>query len=63
MKIPVFSRQLFSEKAPTYRRRAGFFIDNFEYILQLFLVFLRLTLKKQMLAGFLLFIVCSPVSP
>ena len=35
-------------------RRSGVFIVNFKYILHLFLVFLLLTLNKQMLPGLLL---------
>ena len=35
-------------------RRSGVFIVNFEHILHVFLVFLLVTLNKQMLAGFLL---------
>ena len=38
-------------KRPERRRRSGLFIVNFEHISHLFLVFLLLTLKKQMLAG------------
>ena len=33
------------------RRQSGVFIVNFEHILHLFLVFMLLTLSKQMLAG------------
>ena len=35
----------------TTRRRSGVFIDKFEYISYLFLIFLLLTLNKQMLTG------------
>ena len=34
-------------------RHSGFFIVNFEHILHFFLVFLLLTLKRQMFAGLL----------
>ena len=33
------------------RRRSGVFIDNFEHISHLFLVFLLLTLNEEVLAG------------
>ena len=33
------------------RRRSGLFVVNFEHISHLFLVFLLLTLNKQILAG------------
>ena len=36
-----------------HSRRSGVFIVNFEHISHLFLVFLLLTLNKQMLAGIL----------
>ena len=42
-----------NDKTPERRqwRRSGVFMVNFEFIVHLFLVFLLLTLNKEMLAG------------
>ena len=46
--------EICSKIAMKTSRRSGVFIVNFKYILHLFLVFLLLTLNKQMLPGLLL---------
>ena len=40
-----------------YRHHSGIFIVNFRYILQLFLVFLMMTMSIHLLAGIVIFLV------
>ena len=42
-------------RTTSVKRRSGVFIVNFEHISYFFLVFLLLTLSKQILAGLLIF--------
>ena len=51
-KCEIFSKLTIKTPERHQRRRSGVFIVNFENISHFFLVFLLLTLNKQMLDGF-----------